>query len=93
METGKKKWSRWTESLQTFPSNKYHFSSLLKEKGDYLLTVPLSKKDRKRVIDAAHAWAWYWQYTIDCTSYPDKEPGTYIVYIHLVKKYRDRDYG
>lgn len=93
METGKKRWSRWTECLRTFPSNKYNFTELLTKKGDYLLTVPLSKKERKKIMDAAYAWAWYWQYTIECTSYPAEEKDKYIVYIHLVKKYRERDYG
>lgn len=88
-----KRWKRWSECLQTFPSNKYEFSSRLKRRGDLLVTIPLSKKDRKRIIDAAHAWAWNKKYTVRCTSYPADEEGMYTVYIHLIKKDRDRDYG
>ena len=58
-----------------------------------MVTPPLSKKDRKRITDAAYSWAWHHKYTIKCTSYPAPEEGTYTVYIKLIKKDRNRDYG
>ena len=88
-----KHWKRWTECLTIFPSNKYEFSTYLKRRGDFVVTPPLSKKDRKRITDAAYSWAWHHKYTIKCTSYPAPEEGTYTVYIKLIKKDRNRDYG
>lgn len=58
-----------------------------------MVASPLSRKDRKKIIDAAHSWAWHHKYTVNCVSYPAPEEDTYTVYVELIKKDRDRDYG
>lgn len=88
-----KSWVRWTESNRIFPSNKYNFSHHLKRKGDYVAAYPLSSKERKKLADAAYAWAWWHKYTVKITSFPWEKKGQYIVQVLLVSKYRERDYG
>lgn len=61
------KHKRWTEE-GFFPANKYSFSEHLTRVGDFVVTHPLDKKDRKRFLDAAYMWAWSRQWKVSCKS-------------------------
>jgi hypothetical protein len=55
----KKTWIRATQITGEFPENKYSFSQHLKERGDYVITGPISKQDFNRLKWAAHHWAYH----------------------------------
>jgi hypothetical protein len=90
MET--KKWERWTQSLTIFPSNKYQFSTYLKRVGDFIITHPLSKKERKQIVDAALFWAWHKKKRVTTRALRVAED-KWEVYIELVSQTYERDFG
>ena len=60
---------RWAAKLDAFPSDYYQFSQVLIRLGDFVRTPPLNKKDRKKFLDAAYAWAWRRKWRVSCESF------------------------
>lgn len=79
----------WTD---VFPSNKYNFSKNLVYIGDWVRTNPLSAKDKKKFVDAAHDWAWHKKWRVECTSYQVADD-MWEVECELIAKKRIRDYA
>lgn len=79
----------WTT---TFPEDKYSFTKNLVYIGDWVRTHPLSWKERKKFVDAAHDWAFHRRWRVDCTSYKVSKD-TWEVECELIEKKRIRDYA
>lgn len=80
-------WKRWTQTSKQFPGAKYGFSKLLKHKGDYLVTFPLSYDDAIRFKDAAKFWARYHDCRVTINRMRNGD-GTFTVKVMLVEKHR-----
>lgn len=79
----------WTT---TFPTDKYGFSTNLKYIGDWVRTHPLSAKEVKKFVDAAHDWAFHKRWRVETTRYIMGH-GLWEVECELVAKQPIRDYG
>ena len=82
-----KRWTRWTTISKEFPKPKYGFSTILKNKGDYIVTYPMTEAEYQKIKDAAKFWARFH----DCRVTINKTPVSathYEVKIMLVEKHR-----
>lgn len=59
-----KAWPRYWAIRKQFAKNKYNFSGVLKTPGDYIETYAMDDLDRRRIILAAHAWAYRKKYRV-----------------------------
>lgn len=82
---------RWMQDVGK-PENKYSFSKYLVNKGDWIRTNPLCKRDIKKINDAAYQWAWYKGYAVKCVVFR-VDYDMYEVEITLVSKVKRRDFG
>lgn len=66
--------------------DKYNFSLHLRMVGDWVETGPLSLEDRKRIVKAAHIWAYRKKYQVK-TEVIGADDG-FGIKIYLKAKYR-----
>lgn len=82
-----KRWTRWTTISKEFPKPKYGFSTLLKKKGDYVVTHPMTEAEYQKIKDAAKFWARHHDCRVTIRSFKDNN-GLKEVTIMLVEKHR-----
>lgn len=80
-------WKRWTQTSKEFPKPKYGFSSLLKKKGDYIVTHPMNHADYVRIRDAAKFWARYHGVRVSINKIK-VSADTWEIKIMLIEKHR-----
>ena len=82
-----KRWTRWTTISKEFPKAKYGFSTLLKKKGDYIVTHPMTEAEYQKIKDAAKFWARHHDCRVTINKH--RVDGTHFeVKIMLVEKHR-----
>lgn len=85
-----KQWKRWTELTKEFPKPKYNFSQVLRRRGDYVITHPMTFEERERFRWAAKFWAYTHNKRVKFQSliYDDTR---WQVKLTLVELHRKRD--
>jgi hypothetical protein len=82
-----KDWTRWTTISKEFPKPKYGFSALLKKKGDYIVTHPMTYAEYQKIKDAAKFWARFHDCRVTIRSLKVEEDKREVT-IMLVEKHR-----
>jgi hypothetical protein len=82
---------RRIRTKRTNNRNKYSFSEHLERPGDYIQTLPMSKREAWNIMYAAQMWAYDHMFRVSCARYPAADDKQFVV-ITLVARDRERDY-